>query len=94
MSAAFGIDDVRLDAVAFEKNRARQNFDHVDECFACGRGLTEKALANGWWIEMLVTGEFIAADDPRSHDDAVSQGTFPLGSECAKKVPRNLRRKL
>lgn len=61
---------------------------HADQCYLCGRGLTEKALAGSWWLHLVDGGTAVAAADDRSHDGAGSDlGWFALGSECAKRVP-------
>lgn len=62
---------------------------HVDVCFLCGRGLTEKARNNGWWVHLTEAGELAARDEGWDVED--SQGAFPVGSECAKKVPASHR---
>lgn len=75
------------------EHNAHRNFDdrrHVDECFICGRGITRSGLTNAFWIEMLVTGEIVGPDDPRSGGPE-SQGCFPVGSTCVQRVPANLR---
>lgn len=55
-----------------------------NECFFCGRGLTPKAVANGWWVNLVTDGTLTTRDDEVSD----SQGTFPIGSECAKRIQR------
>lgn len=67
----------------------RRNYDgskHVDECFLCGRGLTEKGAENGYNIHLLTTGE-LAPNATEWYDHKDSQGAFPVGSECAKSIP-------
>ena len=70
-----------------EVNRQRFNGSkHVDECFLCGRGLTEKAVENGRFIHLTTSG-FLVPQDAEGVD---SQGAFPVGSECAKRLPKPL----
>lgn len=64
---------------------------HSDECFLCGRGLTERAVENGWWIEMTTDGMLIKAGTDTTGLD--SQGCFPVGSECAKRLPAGFKTK-
>jgi hypothetical protein len=74
----------------FDRRRAVYNSDkHIEECFLCGRGLTAKALVNGWWIHLGTDGTLLTQDDPAAiADDTLSQGCFPVGSECAKRIDR------
>lgn len=88
------IDDYRADAATRRRNQDRQATagDVADVCFLCERPLSEKALASAWYVEHAFSGEILAVDDPRSGTDE-SQGCFPLGSECAKRLPKALRAK-
>ena len=71
-------------------NRARWTMATYEECFLCGRGLTEASVNKGWWINLgtdgtlLPEGYFESAD----YDATLDQGAFPVGSECAKKIHR------
>lgn len=71
-------------------NAERQRGDVVDECFVCGRGLSERGLERASWIEHTTSGYLVAVADPSPSD---SQGCFPVGSECAKTVPAAFRLK-
>jgi hypothetical protein len=65
-----------------------------DHCVLCGRGLTEKAVERGWMIHMVDGGCGIAPNgwEPIGHDDESGDMYFsPVGSECAKRVPRTHR---
>ena len=66
-----------------------------EPCVLCGRGLTEKAIDNGWWVEMGHGGLvlFHTADEPDTADPGY-MGFFPLGSECAKRIPATHRQKI
>lgn len=68
----------------------RTQAEVVDECFVCGRGLTEKGLDRASWIEHTTSGYLVPVADPSPED---SQGCFPVGSECAKSVPAEFRLK-
>ena len=59
---------------------------HEDECFFCGRGLTESAVKNGWWVHLTVGGLLVEQDWDEVANE--SQGCFPVGSECAKRIAR------
>lgn len=57
---------------------------YADQCFLCGRPLTAKAVENGSYIHLTTSG-FLVERDYEGDD---SQGCFPVGSECAKRIPR------
>lgn len=83
----------QADDESMRANRARFNYQkHNDECFLCGRGLTAKAVENGKMIHLATSNELIHRDDDavasnNDNDGIVSQGCFPVGSECAKRIP-------
>jgi hypothetical protein len=55
-----------------------------DECIICGKptNINEKTK----WVH--ITNEFFAVEIDYSGDD--SQGCFPIGNSCCKKLPKNL----
>lgn len=53
--------------------------DHSDTCFLCGKPTAQKL-----WVHYTTDGELTSDDN---HPD--SQGLFPIGSECAKKLPKS-----
>lgn len=58
--------------------------DNCDgECLICGRPLVE---ARAWWVHMTTTADL--TDEPRHLD---SQGYFPVGAGCARRIPRAFR---
>lgn len=59
----------------------------VEPCFLCGRPLTEQAVENGYLIH-LTTADLLVPEDYVGSD---SQGCFPVGSECAKRIPADLK---
>lgn len=87
-------DDIR-DAphVRAANGRTGRNYAHVDECYVCGRGLTEDALAKGWWVHVLIGGQLVA-NDLGPVDDDEDLGWAPVGSGCVKRVPRRFRERL
>lgn len=68
----------------------RTQAEVVEECFVCGRGLTESGLARSSWIEHTTSGYLVAV---AAESPADSQGCFPVGSECSKSVPAAFRLK-
>lgn len=77
-----------------DANYNRRNHNHVDECFTCGRGLTESGVSNGWYIHLCTDGSLFNTQDPATFGHPESQGCFPVGSECAKRIPRRFRFKM
>lgn len=91
MAELLRLDDYRADWETFDRNEARDHRGVPGEpCLLCGRHLTETAIRNGWSIEITTGGQIIPNDH---HVDLDSQGCFPIGSECAKKIPRTHRAK-
>lgn len=55
--------------------------DHIDTCFICGKRI--KNFQKAKTVHYLTTGEIVSY----SGDDVVeSQGFFPVGNDCAKKL--------
>lgn len=82
--------DFQADYETRQENARRFNgTNHEDECFLCGRGLTQKAIESGWYIHLGTDGTLLQQDDPAAEaDPGLSQGAFPVGSECAKRIAR------
>lgn len=55
----------------------------MNQCLICRKGMTEKGIEKAWWVHMTTT--LMLA--PIGTEVPDSQGLFPVGSECAKKVP-------
>jgi len=70
-----------------EANEARVRDTHAGTCLICGRPLTRSAADNGYWVHMSTGWQIILPDD----DESDSQGCFPVGSECAKRIPTEYR---
>lgn len=90
MTTTLDIDAIRLPAEQRAANARLGKGEPVDECFVCGRGLTERGLERATWIEHTTSGRLVAVDDLIPSD---SQGCFPIGTECARKVPAIYRHK-
>lgn len=91
--------DFQADPETRRTNAQRYNGSkHEDECFFCGRGLTASGLANAWWVHLTTSGYLVTQDYGSVREDAgevqaaeefrLSQGCFPVGSECAKRIAR------
>ena len=70
------IDEVR--SKQYESNIDKYG-DHSDTCFICGKRIKAD---NKKYVQYLTTGEIISTD--QEVED--SQGFFPVGSDCAKKL--------
>lgn len=87
------IDTVQVFGEERDQNQARKTPGHVDECWRCGRGLTERAVSRAWFVQMTYMGQLVPESLGFLGDEA-SQGYFPVGSECAKAIPKLYRSKL
>lgn len=58
--------------------------DHSDSCIVCGKRTNEKFFihASTDWVAVNIL------DDDLTHYGSESQGCFPIGSDCAKKLPK------
>jgi hypothetical protein len=56
---------------------------HIGQCRMCRTGLTSPSV---WLVELTTRGRLIHADERFNRTD--SQGAFPVGPECARKIPR------
>lgn len=61
------------------------NDNHVDNCFFCNRPLTLKGVA--CFVEMTTSNMIVPVG--RKVED--SQGCYPAGATCMKKVPKEYR---
>lgn len=75
-----------------EVNATRHNrATHGDmACRLCNRTISDKVLNTSWHVHMTVDGDLVAVGVEVGDD---SQGWFPVGSDCAKKIPANFRTK-
>jgi hypothetical protein len=76
-----------------EINATRHNkATHGDHfCRLCNRTISDKVLDKSWYVHMTVDCELVAVGT--EVDEWTSQGWFPVGSDCAKKIPANFRTK-
>lgn len=85
--------DIQASPEVRDRNRSRRSSRNLpDECFVCGRGLTEEAVQKGVSVHLLTDGTLgPVGDEVEAMNHPDSQGWFPVGSECAKKVPADFR---
>jgi hypothetical protein len=76
-----------------ETNAKRHNkaTHGIESCKFCNRTISDKVLDASWFVHMTVDGDLVEINTEVSAD--LSQGWFPVGSDCAKKVPTNFRKK-
>ena len=67
-------------------NRRRSDYA-IEECLCCGRGMTERAVETAWMVHLTTAGLLAPVDA----EVADSQGWHPVGSECAKLIPKSHR---
>jgi hypothetical protein len=80
--------DIQASPEVRERNRRSNRRNLPDECFICGRGMAQDAIERGSSIHLLTDGTLALVGDM---DNPLSQGWFPVGSECARKVPAEFR---
>ena len=63
----------------------------LHECRICAARMSELALHKAWFVHMTVDGNLVEKDAELREE--LSQGWFPVGADCAKKIPLNFRKK-
>lgn len=91
------VSDFMLPHNTLEKNRRVSNKTGFDHCFFCGKYVADKGEKTAW-VEQTTSGLLIPNDvyvpiegEPNNYQGHNSQGCFPVGPECAKKVPGYVR---
>lgn len=92
METLFDIDTVRPSEAVRDANEQRRTTKHTEACFVCNKGMTDAVLDNGWWVH--VSGGASLVPIGSDVDEVADMGYFPVGSECAKKIPAEYRTKL
>jgi hypothetical protein len=69
---------------SYDRNYARRGsrYPGDEPCARCGKHLLP---AKAYWVEMLIGGEILMPEDPRSGGPE-SQGGFPLGADCYRRL--------
>ena len=73
------------------KRRNKKN-NGGDECRICAARMSELALEKAWFVHMAVNGDLVEKDAELRGE--LSQGWFPVGADCTKKIPLNFRKKV
>lgn len=81
-----GVHVIELDSVRSAKydDNVERHGDHSHTCFICGKPTGSRSF-----VHYTTDGFLIPADmdaDDLEFFDLESQGCFPIGSECAKKI--------
>jgi hypothetical protein len=83
-----GINVIELDSVRSAKydDNVERHGEHSHTCFICGKPTAQRSFVHLTTSGFLIPAE-LDENDLGQHD-LESQGCFPIGSECAKKVGR------
>lgn len=85
------VSDYQADDETLEANGRRmieaERSGYREPCVLCGRPLSEKAIDSAWWVELGDGGSTILPNGHHLSDDE-TMGCFPMGSECAKRIPK------
>jgi hypothetical protein len=75
------ISNIDLDSVRSSKydSNIERLGDHSDSCFVCGKRTAQKH-----YVHYTEDGNLINTEESVSN----SQGMFPIGPECSKKLPK------
>lgn len=57
----------------------------TEPCKLCGQTISDKALDNSWWVHMTTSGDLYPVAFEITQG---SQGYFPIGAACAKRIPK------
>lgn len=77
---------IDIDYAERQRNEERYRNPHgYEPCFICGRPVNPRT---GWQVHLRNDGTLFPTRNDLGHwQRPDSQGAFPLGSECAKRVP-------
>lgn len=77
-----------------EKNAKRHNraTHGVESCRLCNQTISDKVLDSSWFVHMSVDGDLLPVNIEMTESDG-SQGYFPVGASCAKKIPNGFKTK-
>lgn len=86
-------DLLTIDQKEANQKKHNRNTHGSDNCRLCNQVLSDKAVSNGFFVHMTVGGALVDVTTQINIGDE-SQGWFPIGSSCAKKLPKQFRTKL
>lgn len=71
----------------FEKNERIVKKNHDERCVCCNKPMKSSDVK--YWVHMTTDWEMTnASEEELSQSGYESQGCFPVGSECAKKIDK------
>ena len=86
--------DLRASEEVREQNeKSRFNANSTETCFLCSKKMSDKAKENAWHVHLTIDYTFAPNSMGDTLDGSIDQGWFPVGSECAKRVPLTHRKK-
>ncbi len=62
------------------------------QCHICLKRMTDEATEKGWWVHMTVSSQLVPVNTEIAEE--LSQGWFPIGNACAKKLRLEYRSQL
>lgn len=65
--------------------KRRRGVIYTYDCHMCGTPMTDKQVETAYHVHMNIDGDIVPVDAKIPNSE--SQGWFPIGSECARKVP-------
>jgi hypothetical protein len=71
-----------------EENRRRSGIEY---CLVCGKGMSQAKIDAAWFVHMTTGGELAHIDDEL--EEIHDQGWWPVGADCAKRIPKTHRTK-
>lgn len=78
-----------------KKNNAKKHnrsTHGIESCRLCNQTISDKVLDKSWFVHMTTNCElFPVAVELGDHEG--SQGFFPVGASCAKKIPKEFKKK-
>jgi hypothetical protein len=72
-----------LDLNSIQVDQWKGKVGNHTPCLVCGRPIKDESKSK--WVHLLTSGQLINTQDDSKVSN--SQGFFPVGSECAKKIP-------
>ena len=76
-----------------EKNKKKHNraTHGINPCHLCEQTISDKSLPTAWYVHMSTSAELLPIGIEIFEG---SQGYFPIGSACAKRIPKAYKTKL
>lgn len=72
------------------KKVGRNDVKYNDECFVCFRPMKTTGTESGYWVHLsFKSGTIMNIEQANTEEgEKQSQGFFPVGSDCARKIPK------